>query len=107
MSNAAIENTIPVGLQMIAATLNDLAEISMVKRWCEEYERAAGRKISRQRVLAAVGEGYDTLPEIAAQTGIPPATARRIIIELVGKNRLRSARTKNTNNRIEVRFELA
>lgn len=106
MSTSAAENTIPVGLQMITATLNDLAEISMVKRWRREYEAYNARKKRREQVLAAIGEGYDVMSEIAAHTGIPAASVRRIIIELVGKNRLRSAKTKNSNNKIELRFEL-
>lgn len=107
MSNALIENSIPVGLQMIAATIEDLTEVSMVKRWRKEYEAYSARKTRRKQILTAVGEGYDVLSEIVAHTGIPSATARRIIIELIGKNRLRSARTKNSSNRIELRFELS
>lgn len=95
---------------MIAASIVDKAEISMIARWRKEYDHHRGRTRARQArreaILRAVGRGYDVLSEIVSETGIPSATARRDIIELVGKNKLQSAKTKNVNKRIELRFEL-
>lgn len=96
-----------IGLQLIGNSLTDKVEKSMVSRWMQEYAAYNERRARRQKVLAAIGEGYDTLSEIVAQTEIPQTTCRRIIIELISKNRVQSAKTKNVNDRIELRFELA
>jgi DNA-binding IclR family transcriptional regulator len=61
----------------------------------------------RAKIIEAISEGYDTAAEISAHTGISDASVRRILIQLISQNRVRSAKTKNTNNRIELRFELA
>ena len=108
MPNSLIlDNTVAVGLAMISKTIEDATEKSMLARWRREYEAYRARKMRRKAILDAVSEGYDTAIEIAAHTNIPQASVRRILIELVSKNRLQSAKTKNTNNRIELRFELA
>lgn len=95
---------------MIAASIVDMSELSMIARWRKEYEhyrgKAKARTERREAIVKAVRDGYDVLSEIVSETGIPPATARRDIIELVGKNKLQSAKTKNVNKRIELRFEL-
>ena len=91
---------------MIAKSIEDISEISMVGRWLKEYEAAAARKLRRKQVLAAIADGYDVLSEICAHTGIGSATARRIILDLVAKRKIKSAKIKNSNNRLELRFEL-
>lgn len=77
----------------------------MLNRWLKEYSAYKSRITRRTKILEAVREGYDVLSEISAETGIPPATARRIITELIAKNRIRSIKTKNPNNRLEFRYE--
>jgi Fic family protein len=100
------QSSIPVGLHLIINSITDSFEKSMVARWRKEYENHNEKRVRRRKIMNAVAEGYDTLSEIVAETQIAPATARRIILELAAKNRIRPVRTKNTNNRIELRYEI-
>ena len=100
-------NTISVGLTLIANSVNDTGEIAMLARWRREYDSFNARRARRQTILVAVRDGYDTLAEIVAHTGIPTATARRIVLELMAKKRIVCLKTKNANNRIELRYEIA
>ena len=99
--------TVAVGLHLIANSTSDSTELSMIARWRKEYDAYKTRKTRRRLVYEAIAEGYDTVAEISAHTRISQASVRRIIVELLSKNRIKSARTKNPNNRIELRFETA
>ncbi|HEX8289800.1 MAG TPA: helix-turn-helix domain-containing protein [Pyrinomonadaceae bacterium] len=101
------QNSIPVGLHLIINSLTDSYEKSMVNRWYKEYQTHQQKRTRRLQVLEAVEEGYDTLSEISAHTGIPQPTVRRIVEQFVAQKRINSMKAKNTNNRIEIRYELA
>jgi hypothetical protein len=101
-----MENTVSIGLLMIANSITDVSEIAMLRRWRKEYELLTARRSRPAKVLAAIGEGYDTLSEISFFTNIPAPSVHRILMKLVREKRLRSVRTKNQNKRREFRFEI-
>lgn len=106
MPASAQQNIIPVGLLMVSRTLEDSAEKKMVARWLEEYTAYRERKGRPQVILQAVFDGYDLLPEIVSQTGIPQTSARRILKEFVNRKKIRGVKVKNHNRHIELRYEL-
>lgn len=101
------ESTIPVGLHLIGSAITDAFEKTMVSRWLKEYEAHNAKKARRQKILAALAEGYDTVTEIAAHTEISQASVRRNLDQFVLQKRVRVLKTKNPNNRIELRYELS
>lgn len=100
------ENSIPVGLQMIANSISEAADIKLVNRWIKEYQEHAMRDVRRRRILKAIGEGYDTLSEIISETQIPQTSAVRVLERLVKTKVLAATKEKNYNCRIETRYEL-
>ena len=101
-----MENTLSIGLLMISNTLSDATEIAMVSRWRNEYNAVQERSRNRKQVLAAIGEGYDTVSEISFATGINITTLRRVISRLVESKKIRQTRVKNLNSKTELKFEL-
>lgn len=106
MINAAFANPIPVGLLMIANSVTSPREKAMIARWKKEFESHNLRHGRPQQILTAIGDGYDTLAEIVAETGIPQTTVLRHIETMIEKKRIRDVRKKNLNHRTERRFEI-
>lgn len=102
----SVESSIAIGLHLIANSISDGTEKSMIAPWRKEFETYNARRQRRNAVLEAVAEGYDTIDEIAAHTQIPHASVRRIAREFVLKKKIAEVKTKNSNNRIELRFEI-
>jgi predicted transcriptional regulator len=78
----------------------------MVLRWKDEAELYDKRRQTRQKVLEAIGEGYDTLAEITSETRLPRATCYKILRRLTGENLISKTTIQNSNKRTEFRFEL-
>lgn len=91
---------------MLLLSLEPSRERAMVTRWKEEFERYGTRREQRLKILAAIGEGYDTLVEIQTETGIPRATCYKILRRLEADNSITKTRIYNSNNRSELRFEI-
>lgn len=102
----SVESSIAIGLHLISNSISDGTEKSMIARWRKEFETYNARRQRRNAVLEAIREGYDTIDEIAAHTSIPSASVRRIAREFVEKKKIAEIKTKNSNNRIELRFEI-
>ena len=92
--NTVLTETVAVGLHLIANSTSDSTEKSMIARWRKEYDAYKARKTRRRLVFEAIAEGYDTVTEISSHTGISQASVRRIIVELISKNRVQSCKTK-------------
>lgn len=71
-----------IGLQLISNSVTDPGELLMIASWRKQYEDAQRTSLRRAVVLTAVSEGYDTVKEIVAQTGISDASVRRILEKL-------------------------
>lgn len=93
-------------LQMLITSLEPSRERSMVLRWKEEADLYAARRENRQKVLAAIEDGYDTLAEIIAETGIKKMTCYKVLRRLAAENSIQKTKVQNSNNRLELRFEL-
>lgn len=91
---------------MLLSSLELSRERAMVTRWKDEFERYGTRREQRQKVLDAIHDGYDTMIEIQAETGIPRATCYKILRRLVEDNSITKTLTQNSNNRSEMRFEI-
>ena len=109
-TSTIIENPIPVVLQMLDRVVENLTELSMLKRWRKEYEYNRGKQLKQQArrdaILKVVSDGGNTFSDIVGETGIPGPSVRRVVAELVAAKKLRCGKVKNVNKRIEMRFEL-
>ena len=101
-----MENALSIGLVMISNSLSDGGEKAMVARWLAEYNAYTDRNRKSRQVLTAIGEGYDTISEIAFVTGFNVTTLRRILQRLVEKKKIRHKRIKNLNSKYEHKYEL-
>lgn len=90
---------------MILSSLPPSRERAMVVRWKEEIETYGTRRENRQKVLDSIKNGYDTLSEITAETGIPRSTVYKILKRLVRDSSVTRATVRKPKNRTEVRFE--
>ena len=105
-STFSTESSIPVGLHLIANSLTEGTEKSMVARWLAEYKKYSSRHLRSKKVLEAVAEGYDTLSELCAQTGIPQTSCVRILEALTRSKKIKAQRVKSPSRRIEIRYEI-
>jgi DNA-binding MarR family transcriptional regulator len=101
-----MENTLSIGLLMISNSLSDTSELAMLRRWRKEYDTFYARVRQTKQVLAAIGEGYDTVSEIVHFTGINITTVRRIINRLVSSKKIRQCRVRRVKNGHTLKFEI-
>ena len=94
-------------LQMLLTSLEPSRERAMVLRWKEEAERYAERREQRLKILAAIGDGYDTYAEIIAETGIPRSTVMKVMNRLMRDNSVTKTLVNKPNKRSELQFEVS
>lgn len=102
----AAENTITVGLSLIMNSVTLPSEKKLVTRWLNEYTRKSHQDRQKQKILAALADGYDTVEEIAEHTAISYSTARRILLEFIKHKKVRSDYLKRRSNRPDRIFSL-
>jgi NAD(P)H-nitrite reductase large subunit len=91
---------------MLLSSLPQSKERAMVLRWKDEAELCVAKTEKRQKVLEAIGEGYDTLTEIMSETKMTKASCYKILRRLLRENCITKTIVQNSNKRTEFRFEL-
>lgn len=101
---------VETGLQLISNSVKDPSVISMIAGWLKQYNNLQLRERRRHRLIAAIGDGYDTYGELSVHTGISYATVRRELTKLVRLKKITQTLVKVRGIRcggFEYRFTLA